>query len=232
MAGVGALAVIGVGGIVTAEPAHAHPFGDPQTVAISLDPARDEVVRVRWKVGGLDDLTLLGVSLGVLPKHRVMLDGAAFFEARDAKAIGPSKQFSEYLLRQIKVAGNGQDCAGKVDPPTELAKFGVEIKYTCPTPVAKAKVTVRTLTDLNEAYRTLATGPDGDRTIYTKDQDSYEWTLDRAAATAAIADADADAGRSAAIQLTAVAGGVALAATAAVFAVRRRRAAAAREAAA
>ncbi|MFI5712316.1 hypothetical protein [Kribbella sp. NPDC051620] len=177
LAVVGALTAIGLGALVTAEPAEAHPFGDPQTVAIRLDPARADVVRVRWKVGGLDDLTLLGVALGVLPQSRVMLDGAAFFEPADASAIGPSAKFSAYLLQQIKVRTNGRGCAGIVEPPKQLAKTGVEIAFTCPEPVAKADITVRTLTDLNPAYRTLATGPNGERTVYSTEKDTYGWSL-------------------------------------------------------
>lgn len=244
LAVVGGLAAIGLGAVVTAGPAQAHPFGDPQTVAISLDPARADVVRVRWKVGGLDDLTLLGVALGVLPQSRVMLDGAAFFEPADATAIGPSGKFSDYLVRQIKVVSNGRECAGVVEPPKELAKTGVAIAFTCPEAVGKADVTVRTLTDLNPAYRTLATGPNGDRTVYSTDKDTYDWTLGSPTAgqtggTAAAAGqtsgataarqaggaattAQAHAGRSAAIQLSVVAGGVLIAAVV-LLAVRRVR---------
>ncbi|MFD0744998.1 hypothetical protein ACFQ1L_26680 [Phytohabitans flavus] len=98
-------------------PARAHPFGDPQTVAISLDQARPEVVRVRWKVGGLDDLTVLGVALGVLPRDRVMLDGAVFYQDSDAAAVGPSPRFAAYLRERITVTSDGRECAGTVAPP-------------------------------------------------------------------------------------------------------------------
>jgi hypothetical protein len=236
LAAVGALAAIGSGAVVTAEPAQAHPFGDPQTVAISLDPARAEVVRVHWKVGGLDDLTLLGVNLGLLPQSRVMLDGAAFFGPADATTIGPSAEFSAYLLRQIKVSTNGRECAGVVDAPKELAKVGVDVVFTCREPVGKADITVRTLTDLNAAYRTLATGPNDDRTVYSIDKDTYNWSLGTPTAAGqagasrtaagrtsggAAAVTQAHAGRSAAVQLTAVAGGVVLVAAGAVVAARR-----------
>lgn len=58
-----ALAAIGVV-VVAPSPASAHPFGDPQTVGISLDEQRPEVVHVKWRVGGPDDVTVLGISLG------------------------------------------------------------------------------------------------------------------------------------------------------------------------
>ncbi|WP_344842454.1 hypothetical protein [Kribbella ginsengisoli] len=219
LAVVGVLAAVGLGAGVTAAPAQAHPFGDPQTVAISLDSGRADVVRVRWKVGGLDDLTLLGVALGVLPQSRVMLDGAAFFEPADAMAVGPSAKFSAYLLRQIKVRANGHECAGVVEPPKELAKTGVAVAFTCPEPIAKADITVRMLTDLNPAYRTLATGPNGDRTVYSTDKDTYDWSFGSGTAVT-----QKRAGRSAAIQLSVVVGGVVLVAAVGLVVIRRVRA--------
>ena len=156
--------MVGAGGF--AVPAQAHPFGDPQTVEIALDPARSDVVRVQWKVGGLDDLTLLGVSLGLVPKERVMLDGAVFYQDSDGAAIGPSEKFAAYLLKQITVASDGKSCTGAVEPPTDVAKTGAAIAYTCPGPVGTAKVSVRTLTDLSTDYRTLATGSNGNRAVY------------------------------------------------------------------
>ncbi|MEV4619243.1 hypothetical protein AB0J74_11125 [Asanoa sp. NPDC049573] len=196
-------------------PAGAHPFGDPQTVAIAADPARPEVVRVRWKVGGLDDLTVLGVALGLLPQDRVLLDGAVFYEDSDAKAIGPSPAFADYLLKQVTVSSDGQACAGRVTAPDDLAGGGASIDYTCPAAVEVATVAVRTLTDLNPAYHTLATGPGGARAVYTSDAYSHDWTLGAV---------DAGSGRGAALQLGAVVAGLLVVAAAAV-ALRRRVAA-------
>ncbi|WP_433205983.1 hypothetical protein ACQP00_38755 [Dactylosporangium sp. CS-047395] len=163
--------------VISPGPASAHPFGDPQTVTIAADGARPEVVHVRWKAGGLDDLVLLGVSLGLLPKDRVMLDGAVFYRDADAAAIGPSPRFAAYLLRQITVSGAGESCTGAVEAPADLAKSGVTIDYTCPAPVGTATVGVRTLTDLNPAYQTMATGPAGERTVYRQGADTHDWAL-------------------------------------------------------
>ncbi|HTJ32582.1 MAG TPA: hypothetical protein VL738_05080 [Dactylosporangium sp.] len=214
LAGTLALAAV----LVAPTPAAAHPFGDPQTVTVSADAARPEVVRVRWKVGGLDDLTLLGVSLGVLPQDRVMLDGAVFYRDADAAAIGPSPAFSAYLLRQITVANGGRACAGTVEPPADLAKAGVTVDYSCPAPVGTASVVVRMLTDLNPAYQTLATGPAGERAVYRQGADSHDWALG-----AAPAASTPDLGRSAAWQLSAVVAGVLLAAAGAFLVTRRVR---------
>jgi hypothetical protein len=198
--------------------AGAHPFGDPQTVVIALDQDRPDVVHVRWKVGGLDDLPLLGVALGLLPKDRVLLDGAVFFRASDTAAIGPSDKFAAYLLRQITVASNGQACAGSVEPPGDLARTGVTVDYTCPGPVGTATVGVRMLTDLNPAYQTLATGPDGERAVYGSGQYSHDWVLGDAPASSGT-----DLGRSAAVQLAIVIGGLLLVAIAVLVLSRRWR---------
>ena len=195
-------------------PASAHPFGDPQTVAIAADPARPDVVRVHWKVGGLDDLTVLGVALGLLPQDRVLLDGAVFYEDSDAATIGPSPAFAAYLLKQVTVTSDGQECAGTVAPSTDLARAGAAIAYTCPAAVGVATVAVRTLTDLNPAYRTLAAGPGGARAVYTSDAYSHEWTLSAVRS---------GAGRSAALQIGAVAVGLLVVAAAFVLLRRRRR---------
>ncbi|MFC0528632.1 hypothetical protein [Phytohabitans kaempferiae] len=203
-------------------PAQAHPFGDPQTVAIAADPAHPEVVRVRWKVGGLDDLTLLGVSLGLLPQDRVLLDGAVFYEDADAAAIAPSGRFAAYLLDRITVTSGGTACAGTVEPPADLARSGATIGYTCPGPVGAVAVAVRTLTDLHPAYRTLASGPDGARAVYAADQESHDWVVGDAPVTATAPDA----GRSAAVQIAVVLVAAVLVVAAAlvlVRVVRRRR---------
>ncbi|MCG5471730.1 hypothetical protein LADH09A_005732 [Micromonospora sp. LAH09] len=207
-------------------PAVAHPSGDPQTVSVARDEQRPEVVRVRWRVGGPDDLTLLGVSLGLLPPDRVLLDGAVDYRATDPTVIASSELFSAYLLRQITVADGTGACPGAVTQSKGLARAGATIDYTCPGPVHTVTVAVRTLTDLNPAYRAAATGPDGQRFVYGPGEDSHEWTLD---GSRAVVSASASADRGASVPIAAllgaalaVAGGVLLVS----WRLRRRRAAA------
>ncbi|MEN3615042.1 hypothetical protein AAH979_36615 [Plantactinospora sp. ZYX-F-223] len=205
-------------------PAEAHPFGDPQTVAIAPDQQRPEVVHVRWKVGGLDDLTLLGVSLGLLPQDRVMLDGAVFYQDSDAAALTTSDRFTTYLRNQITVTSAGQPCTGSVQPPGDLARTGATVDYTCPGPVGTVTVAVRMLTDLHPAYRTLATGPGGARAVYESGKDSHDWVLGEAAAPAdpsATGTQEQQLGRSAAVQIGAVLGGVLLVALGGLLLFRR-----------
>ncbi|WP_432838157.1 hypothetical protein [Dactylosporangium sp. CA-092794] len=218
-----ALAGVAIGSAVfTPTVAAAHPFGDPQTVDVALDAQRPEVVRVHWRVGGPDDLTLLGVSLGVLPQDRVRADGTVDYQYTDPDTVGASEQFAGYLLQRITVTAEGRSCAGAVERPIRaLGLKGATADYTCPGPVATATVAVRMLTDLNPAYKTLATGPAGQRTVYQGDNDSHDWTL-----TGPPATDGAGLGRSAAVQLAAVIGGLLLAAAgglAVAYRLRRAR---------
>jgi hypothetical protein len=201
-----------------ASPSAAHPFGDPQTVEVEATSEPTEV-RVRWRAGGADDLTLLAISLGALPQDRVMLDGAVWFEDGDADALAAAPRFADYLLDRIGVASGAIDCPGAVTG-TDLLGAGATLVFTCPAPVETATVDVRTLLDLHPAYRALATGPDGQRAVYDQDVTSHDWTF--AGHPSGSVAAPASAGRSAAAQLGTI-GGIALAAVVAGLLWYRRR---------
>ncbi|MEU5779672.1 hypothetical protein [Micromonospora lupini] len=163
--------------LAVAVPAGAHPYGYPQTVTIAADATRPEVVRLTWKAGGVDELTLLGVKLGLLPQDRVLLDGATSFQASDATVLAASAPFANYLLTQMTVRSNGHACAGTVDPPSDLAASGVDVDYTCAGPVGAARIEVRMLSDLDPAYQTVATGPQGQRQVYGPGRYAHDWAL-------------------------------------------------------
>ena len=193
-----ATVVIGLA-VLVPQPAQAHPFGDPQTVEV--EQTEDGAVRVTWRAGGADDLTLLAVELGALPAARVMMDGAVWYEDGDADALAASPAFTDYLLDRITVASGRTRCRGEV-VDLELLGNGATLAFTCAEPVDAATVDVTTLLDLHPAYRTLATGPDGQRAVYDEKHTTHDWSLDHTVASA-------DAGRSAVVQLSSV-GGVAL----------------------
>ncbi|MGW0217680.1 hypothetical protein ACWDXH_25120 [Micromonospora chokoriensis] len=219
------LAALSVAAAVLAlpSPAAAHPFGDPQTVSITPDEQRPDVVRVRWRVGGPDDLTLLGVSLGLLPADRVLLDGAVDYRSTDPAVIASSAQFPAYLLKQITVADGPRQCVGAVAPLMALARAGATVDYTCPGPVGTVTVAVRMLTDLNPAYRAMATGPGGQRAVYGSGEDSHDWTLAGDPPTVGGTSPSTGTGRSAAVQIAAVVGAALLVAVGALLVSRRLR---------
>jgi hypothetical protein len=205
--------------LLTPVAAQAHPFGDPQTVAVALDGTDPSVVHVRWKVGGLDDLTLLGVSLGLLPQDRVLLDGATIFQPSDATTIAPAAKFAGYLTKQITVEDRDKPCAGTVKSPDDLVRNGVTVDYRCDGPIGVATIAVRMLTDLNPAYKTLASGPDGEHAVYGQGNESHDWVLSGADG---VPEKQTHPAASAALQIGIVLAGVLVVAGAAV-AIRRRR---------
>lgn len=205
----------------TAQVLPLHPFGDPQTVVISRDDTRQDVVRLHWKVGADDDLTLLGISLGVLPEDRLMLDGAVSYDASDAAAVSQSDAVARYLLDHLAVSAGDQECTGQVTEVGDLVDEGARVEFTCPEPVDEATVSVSTLTDLHEAYRTLATAPDGQRGVYEKGSDTQTWQL--GAFHGSAADQPLGAGASAALQIGGVLGAVVLVAAGGALVARRRR---------
>ncbi|MFG2047531.1 hypothetical protein ACGFIW_08890 [Micromonospora sp. NPDC048935] len=177
--------------LATAVPANAHPYGYPQTVTIAADAIRPEVVRLTWKAGGVDELTLLGVHLGLLPQDRVLLDGAVDTRDSDGTVLASSAQFATYLLRQITLSSDGHACAGTLGKASDPAASGVDVDYTCPAPVGVARIEIRMLSDLDPAYRTVATGPQGKRQVYGPDAYSHDWVLGGASATSAASVASA-----------------------------------------
>ncbi|MEU3452896.1 hypothetical protein ABZ671_04745 [Micromonospora sp. NPDC006766] len=205
---------------LAADPASAHPFGAPQQIEVTA--VGDHGVRVRWVVGGTDDLTLLGLALGVFPKDRVMLDGAVAYEASDAVAMAEAPAFARYLTERITVAQDGRPCTGEVRMTADLAVDGADVLFTCPGPVGTVAVTSRMLTDLHEAYRTLARGPHGQKAVYDAAHESVDWTISGSRPASTQGAAAVSTGRSALQQLSVV-GGVLLAAVAAGVLWRRRR---------
>jgi hypothetical protein len=200
-------------------PAGAHPFGDPQTLALTED---GDAIVVRWQVGGLDDLTLLGVALGTLPNDRVFLDGAVDVREGDPAALAADPAFTDYLTERIQVAVRGEPCPLRVADLSDLAGEGARLVAGCPAD-GEVELTSTMLTDLHPAYQLLATGPDGQRARYDVDHPTHTWILGAAGddTTPTHASAGAGLGRSAAVQIGAVLAGGALLTIAAV-AVRRR----------
>ncbi|WP_089244569.1 hypothetical protein [Asanoa hainanensis] len=213
-----AVTALSAAAVLVPKPASAHPFGDPQTVAIGLAADRADVVQVTWRVGGPDDLTVLGVSLGLLPADRIMVDGAVDYRYTDPGVLAKSETFSRYLLDRITITSSGRPCTGSTQPILSLGLKGATADYTCPGPVTTATVAVRMLTDLNPAYRTLATGPNGQKAVYDGADETHDWTL-----VGAPPGPDAGRGRSAAVQLATVIGLILVAAAGSLFAVRRLR---------
>lgn len=199
--------------------AQAHPFGDPQTVEVVLAEGNDgEVVQVQWRVGMTDDLSWLALHLGLLPDDRVMLDGAMWYEDGDGDLLADAAEFDSYLLENIKITSGGEACTGKVAIKDDPGTTGATLRFDCSKPVTAAKIKVSMLTDLHPAYKTMATGPGGQRFVYDGESPSQDWTFNPTAS------GSAGSGSSAAVQLGGVFGGLALVGVAIGLTRHRRRA--------
>jgi hypothetical protein len=183
--------------------AQAHPFGPPQTVSVAT-AEQGSVVRVRWLPGAADDFISLAHRLGLDPEDRSNDAGALLYVKQDADLLAGSTAFDAYLSDHIAVASGGRPCTGSVLPHDDLVAAGATLEFDCGTPVASATVAVSMLTDLHAAYRTLATGPAGQRFVYTVDATSHGWSL-----SGAEAGSD-DLATSAVVQLGGVAAGIGL----------------------
>lgn len=201
--------------VVLAAPAQAHPFGPPQTVAISR-AEQSGVVRVHWQPGAPDDYSYLAVGIGVSAEDLTQGPGGLLAVKKDADALQASPRFTRYLTEHVTVRDGATACAATVLPIEHLVGDGVDLEFDCgaSTPTDDVDVRVSLLTDLHPAYQTLATGPGGQRFAYTHDATDHRWALDAEAA-------DADLGRSAALQLPLALGGLVVAGAGITLTVRR-----------
>ncbi|MXG88255.1 hypothetical protein [Nocardioides flavescens] len=199
-------------------PADAHPFGPPQTAEVTT--AGDEVL-VRWRFGADDDLSALAASLGVLPADRVLLDGVVLYTDGDDDLLAGDPSFAAYAETHLRAQRDGEPCEGATRPAEDLRDDGVVVALTCPAGDGPVTVAVDMLTDLHPAYRTLATGPGGQRAVYTAETPSHDWSLTTVTAADPGSSAASGAATSAALQLGGVLTGFAAAAGLGTVAWRR-----------
>lgn len=178
-AAVAILAVVGFAGSTSA--ASAHPLGTPQTVRLG---AEDDTVWVRWSAA-TDDLTALGMHLGVLGSNRRFVDDQGVLvpeqsDDYDAVLLARAPALSRYLLEHIEVNQSGQLCRGRVTDTMALTGDGARLVFTCPDPVRDVTVRVETLTDVDPAYRSLASSANGERATYSLEDPEHRWHLERA----------------------------------------------------
>lgn len=165
--------------LATAAPVAAHPLGVPQTLRIA---AEGDQVQIRWSAAA-DDLTALGLQLGVLADARTFVYDRGVLvpeesDASDATLLAEAPQLRRYLLGHIQVSQDGQRCSGEVTTTRGLAEDGTALLvFACPRKVEQVTVDVSTLTDLHPAYRTLATGDGGQRATYTLETPAHQWRL-------------------------------------------------------
>lgn len=200
--------------------AQAHPFGEPQSAAVT---ATADGLRVVWSASP-DDLAVLARWLGVHDGSLVVVEDGELVAGESTLTPGielaRAEHLPAYLLERITVTADGAPCPGDVQPVADVEATGVAIDFDCGGAVPTAEVAIATLTDVDEDYRTLASGPDGQAHAYAADTGALPWTLGGTGPTEAPAD---DRARSATLQLGGIGLAAAVAAAAALLAARRRR---------
>lgn len=173
-----------------AMPVAAHPFGPPPVAEVVAE-AHD--VTVRW-TAAVDDYAALGVAAGVLDESYGT--GVADPAPDDiGERLGPANrrevegaaEVRQYVTDRVLVVQTGRPCPVATVDVTQLFARGVALRATCPEPVEAVDVTLRLLSDIHPAYRTVATavGPAVPaRTMYTADRSTVRWDFG-AASTAA-----------------------------------------------
>jgi hypothetical protein len=211
-------------GLLPAPAVQAHPFGDPQTAVVSATP---DGVRVVWNATP-DDLAVLAGWIGAADgSGSIMVFEDGEFAPEESTTLpgvqlARAPQLADYLLERITVSAAGASCAGALLPVEDVETTGATLDFDCGGPVGSAEIRVATLTDIDPAYRTLATGPSGQRHPYAEATGAIGWTLPTNAATAPASPAG-DRARSAVVQLGGVGFGVTLLAGLGLVLASRRR---------
>lgn len=155
--------------VLCMSPASAHPFGPPPQATVSSEGS---TVTVVWSAEP-DDLFNLGQATGALAGRQVFVfdgnepvdpgGGAASIDEQ----LSTAPEIRDYLGANIEVRQDATGCAlGAVDI-REVNDTGARLTYDCRRPVDLVELEITALTDLDPAYRTVATGTNGARTLHT-----------------------------------------------------------------
>lgn len=168
-----ALVVIAFG---SPSPVQAHPFGSPQTASITAG-GRDGAVAVRWLPGAVDDYSYLAAGIGLVDRDRTQGRGGLLYAKQDADTLAASTQFERYMADHITATTSGRTCPARVTIGDHLVADGVLVELACPPRSEDVQIVVSMMTDLHPAYRTLATGPNGQRFVYTSTAMEHTWSM-------------------------------------------------------
>ena len=160
---------VGWTALVVATPAAAHPFGPPPRADVSAD---GPVVTVLWTAEP-DELFALGSATGALAQRQVLVfqDGVQVPSGQQGDSIDEqlarAPEIRDYLGEHILVRQQAGDCQLTDVDTAELPSSGARLSYTCPEAADEVELEITALIDLDPAYRTVATGAGGARSLHT-----------------------------------------------------------------
>lgn len=170
-----AVAAVVTTGVAAAPPAGAHPFGPPLQARLDVDGAE---VAVTWTAAE-DDWVNLGEHLDAFTTQTDE-DGTPL---TGAELLARSDNLPSYLLSHVVIEQDGEPCEGQVTQLRDLLTLGAQLAYTCPRPVDTIELTVTTLTDVNENYRTVVTSDGASepaQALFTSTTATQRWSFDAA----------------------------------------------------
>lgn len=161
--------------VLAAPSADAHPFGPPLAARMGVDGAE---VTVTWTAAE-DDWVNLGEFLGAFTGQTDQTDGSGE-QLTGAELLARSDNLPSYFLSHFVIEQDGQPCPGQVTGMQDLVTLGAQMVYTCPQPVTTVELTVTTLTDINENYRTVVTSDlpsEPAQGLFTTTTSTQQWTF-------------------------------------------------------
>ena len=205
-----------VAALAPAAPALAHPFGPPPTARVS---AEGRTVTVAWSATP-DDAVAIGEKLGLMPPGSIAAyrqESAAQVapSAADEARLSGSPLLRDYLTERMAVTQAGQPCPARVAEARDFVHEGATVVLQCPARVTEVTLRITMLHDINDAYRTVATGRASDprQSVFTVTAPEHRWRF----------GVDAEDTGSAVVPVVGAAVVAALIAAIAVVALRRRR---------
>lgn len=165
-------AAIGVT-VIAAPTASAHPFGPPLSARLDVDGAE---ITVTWTAAE-DDWVNLGEFLDAFSTQTD--DGGA--QLTGAELLARSDNLPSYLLSHFVIEQDGQPCQGQVTQLEDLVTLGAQMMYTCPQPITTIDLTVTTLTDINENYRTVVSSDQPSepaQALFTTTTATQQWSFE------------------------------------------------------
>lgn len=147
--------------------ADAHPFGPPSRASLV---AAGDVVELRWRSAPDDAEVLLALA-------GAGSSGASFELAGAGAGARGRGDIADHLLERVAVDQTGVACAGEVDGIDQLDGDGARFTFRCPSPVGEVDVRIGLLVDVHAAYRTIASGPNGQQQLYTAEALTHRWSL-------------------------------------------------------
>ncbi len=137
-------------------------------------------LRIVWNASP-DDLGVLAAWLGVNAGSLTVIEDGELVPDESSRASGgcgwPGLARSPTTCSSGSRSRRTSRCSGSLLPVDDVEATGATLDFDCGGPVPAADVRIATLTDVDEAYRTLASGPSDRARPTSSDTGAVTWAL-------------------------------------------------------